>query len=109
VTVSLSNPALCGAPPSIPFYGVPYTQLDVSSNGRVMFGSPTPNTAFTPSAAAALTGYPFVGPWCDLAPNAGGTITISVPSPQLLRVDWVGVNHCQSLIDADGGANDRTS
>ena len=93
MTVSLSNPALCGAPAAIPFFGQLYTQLDVSSNGRVMFGSPAPNTSFTPTAAAALTSYPFVGPWCDLAPNLAGSIAVSVPGPNLLRVDWTGVRY----------------
>ncbi len=91
VTVQLSNPALCGAPTTIPFYGVNYTQFDVISNGRVMFGAPTPNTSFTPSAAAALTSYAFAGAWCDLNPATSGNITISTPTPGIVRVSYNAV------------------
>jgi hypothetical protein len=93
MTVSLANPALCGAPAIMPFFNATYTQFDVSSNGRVLFGSPVPNASGFASVGAALTSDPFVGAWCDLAPNQGGRISISVPASGLVRIDWSEVRY----------------
>jgi hypothetical protein len=93
VTVALSNPALCGAPANMPFFNANFSQFDVSSNGRVLFGSAVPATSGNASVAAALTSDPFVGAWCDLAPNQGGRILISVPASGLVRVDWSEVRY----------------
>lgn len=104
VTIQLSNPAFCGAPFSIPFFGTGYTQFDVSSNARVMFGAPAPNTAFSASVSGAMTAsYPFVGLWCDLNPAAGGSISISVPGPNRIRVDYLGVFYFGTLTPSTFG------
>jgi hypothetical protein len=60
----------------------------------------------------ALTGDPFVGAWCDLAPNLGGTITMASPSSTTFRVDYVavpyfggiGANSFSMILDAAAGA-----
>ena len=74
---------------SIRFYGTVYTQLHVSSNGRVVFGSP--DTAYLATPSGAATGNPFVGFWTDLDPTLGGNITITSPAPGKVRIDWNGV------------------
>ncbi len=74
---------------SMPFYGTTYSQLHVSSNGRVLFGAPS--SSFSPSVSAALSGNPFVGLWTDLDPSLSGNITISSPGMSRVRIDWNGV------------------
>jgi hypothetical protein len=99
VAVQLSNPAFCGAPTTLPFFGTSYGQFDVISNGRVMFGAPSFNTTFTPTVAGAMTAsYPFVGLWCDLNPATGGVISISTPSPLVVRVHYAAVNYFATTI-----------
>lgn len=85
---SLGATPLCG-PSSINFYGATYTRIYVSSNGRAMFGAG--DALFTPTVAAAMTGNPFVGVWCDLSPNVAGNVTLTSPNPSALRIDFVGV------------------
>jgi hypothetical protein len=98
VTVLFSNPAFCAASPTFTFFGQSYTKMDVISNGRITFGSSSLNTSFTPSVAAAMTDFPFMGPWCDLNPATGGSITISNPYPGILRVDWGAVPYFATTI-----------
>jgi len=92
LTVNLGVAPLCGVP-SIPFFGVNYTQMHVISNGRVMFSGATGNTTFTPTVAQALTDQPFVGAWCDLNPAGvpAGTITITTPAPDQVQVNYNAV------------------
>ena len=75
----------------IPFYGTTYTTIHVSSNGRVVFVSP--DTEYSPSISYALSNDPFVGAWSDFDPSTAGTITISSPAPEVVRVDWIGVDY----------------
>jgi hypothetical protein len=92
VLINLTSPQVCW--PSVSMYGTVYTQMQVVSNGRVMFQSAT-NTDWTPTVAEAqaTTSGPFIGFWTDLNPTtvSGGAITASQPAPGLLRVDYVGV------------------
>ncbi len=81
--------ASCGTPFS--FYGTSYSQVHVSSNGRVTFGSA--DTAYGPSALAARSGVPFAGFWTDLDPSAGGQITLSRPNNARVRVTWTAVRY----------------
>jgi hypothetical protein len=92
VTVSLTTPQVCW--PSVTMFGTVYTQMQIISNGRVMF-QPTINTDFSPTVAEAQlsTVGPFVGYWTDFNPAlaVGSSITASQPAPGLLRVDYVNV------------------
>lgn len=107
-TYALGVAPLCG-PTGVPFYGAMQTVLHVISNGRAMFGT-TPNTSFTASAAAATTGNPFWGAWCDLNFAAGSSIAVSAPNPSTVRVDYTNMiywgttvtNSFALLIDASG-------
>jgi hypothetical protein len=92
VTINLGVPPLC-AIPSIPFYGVPYTQMHVLSNGRVQFSGAAGNTTFTPTVAQALTDQPMVGAWCDLNPAGvpAGTITVTTPAIDQVQVNYNAV------------------
>lgn len=98
IKVLLSNPAFCNPPSTIPFYGVSYTDFDVISNGRVMFGAPTFNTSFTPTVATAMTNYPFVGSWCDLNPGLGGSIVIATTAPGVVEVQYNAINYFATTI-----------
>jgi hypothetical protein len=104
VTVPLSHPSLCGAPPTVPFFGTNYSQFDVLSNGRLSFGAPTPNTTGVVSLIGAQLGsYPFVGAWSNLSPNLGGSIAVSVPAPNQIRVDWTNVRYAASPLSTTFG------
>ncbi len=88
--------SLCAS--SIPFYGINYSSLGVITNGRVMFGTATPSTSFTPSAAAGMTDFPWVGVWCDLNQGAGGSINVTSPAAGIVRVDWAAVPYFATAI-----------
>lgn len=89
-TVALSGPPFCG-PGAIPFFGTNFTQMQIISNGRVMFG--TASTSFSPSVATSLTDSGWIGAHTDLNPGAAGSgqITVTQPAPGLVRVDYNGV------------------
>ncbi|MAG54896.1 MAG: hypothetical protein CMJ83_01255 [Planctomycetes bacterium] len=75
-----------------PFFGTVYTQFHVSSNGRVVFGAPDPD--FSPTVAEALADNAFGGFWTDLNPhpiNGSGNITVNVPAPGVVSVDFNAV------------------
>lgn len=86
--VTFSASPVCG-PPSVPFYGTTYTQFQVISNGRIMFG--TNNNTAAPAINGALTNAPSIGSWCDLDPSLGGNITTTSPGLGLVRVSWNNV------------------
>ncbi|MSR75075.1 MAG: hypothetical protein EXS14_06370 [Planctomycetes bacterium] len=92
VTVNLTQPQICW--PSVTMYGTVYTQMQVISNGRIMF-QPTVNTDFSPTIAEAQLASvgPFVGFWTDLNPTTvvGALITASQPAPGLMRVDYTNI------------------
>ncbi len=92
VTVNLSTPQVCW--PSITMFGTVYTQMQIISNGRVMF-QPTVNTDMSPTVAEAQLASvgPFVGYWTDLNPALapGSSITATQPVPGIIRVDYVNV------------------
>ncbi len=74
------------------YYGTIYTDLHVSSNGRVVFGGA--DSDFSPTVAEALTDNPFVGFWTDLNPHpvaGGGNIILDSPLPGVVRVNYNGV------------------
>ena len=73
----------------IPFYGTTFTQIHVSSNGRVLFQSALSD--FSPTVAEALTGVPFAGFWTDLNPGTNGSVTVSNPANNVVRVDYNAV------------------
>lgn len=75
----------------IPFSGSAYTQVSVSSNGRLNFG--TTSNANNPTIAGALANPPFVGAWCDLNPSLGGTISALSPTPTSFRIDYLNVRY----------------
>ncbi len=88
VTVVPAQPPL-HCPATLPFFGVNYTQVHVISNGRIMFN--VVDTDYSPTVAEAIAGSPFVGVWCDLAPQQGGLISITMPTANLFRVTYAGV------------------
>jgi hypothetical protein len=77
--------------PTIPFYGTRYTQIHVSTNGRVLFTGP--DTDFGPSIAEVLTDGPFTGYWNDFDLSAGGSASVHVVAPDLYEVRFLAVPH----------------
>lgn len=86
---TLGPGGLCSTP--FVFYGSAYTTLWVGTNGRVLFGSNTGASDFSPSIAEALTGAPFIGFWTDLDPSSAGSITIDVPSSDTIVASYQGL------------------
>ena len=92
-TVVFGDQPLC-APASFNFYGTPYTQMHVMSNGFIRFDAPNQSWLATPATAAS---YAMVGYWTDLHPgwtNGGagpgpGTVTVSNLGGGVVRIDWV--------------------
>lgn len=76
-------------PGGVQMYGTQYNNLFVASNGRVNFVAADDD--FTASPATALLDNPFVGLWSDLSPNVGGSIDITFPSANTVRVDYNAV------------------
>ena len=85
ITVTPAGLPLCG-PPSVPFYGLAYSTINVHSNGRISFGG-TPSIDFSASPAEAATGLPFVGLWTDLDPSQGA-VTVASPQPDQVSVHF---------------------
>lgn len=64
------------------FYGVPYTQLVIGSNGVINFTTSLAGAYCPWPISAPLLGNPSMrnavcGPWCDIMISAGGSITYS--------------------------------
>ena len=89
VTVDVVNAPACWTNTGVPFYGTIYTEVTVCANGRVMFGGG--DSDFTPSVTEALADNPFVGCWADISPNIAGSVTLSSPATDIVRVDYVNV------------------
>lgn len=90
VTLDLNAPPVCWTTSSVPFYGTSFTTLHIISNGRVLLGG-QPDVDYSATVGEALGDEPFVGFWTDLNPAGGGTITVTEPSPGVLRVDYQNV------------------
>ena len=88
--INLTAPNVCW--PAITMFGTSYTQMCLTSYGRVQFQGTvtTATTDFTPTVAEAQAAatLPFIGFWTYLQVLNSGTITASVPAPGLVRVDW---------------------
>jgi hypothetical protein len=87
--IALGGAPLC-TPASLNFYGTAYTQINMLSNGRMMFG--LANNSFTPTAAAVTTSAGSFGVWTDFNPATGGTVTVSGLAVGGIRLDFAGVN-----------------
>ncbi len=85
-------------PVCIPFFGVNQNNAWVSTNGRVGFGL-SPDAAFFPYVAGAMTGDPFVGYWCDLNVMGGASIVATHPASGLTRVQWNNVPYYNTAIN----------
>lgn len=97
-TVNVVNPPACWTG-GIPFYGTLYSQMFVSSNGRVLFVGT--DTDLTATIAEGLTDNPFVGYWTDLNPALGGSITVSNPGPGVVRVNYANVPYAAEAATAN--------
>ena len=84
VTVNLGAVPLCG-PPSCTFYGTTYTQMHVTTNGRITFG--TASTLATATVANALLAPGFVGAWSDFDTTNGGSVSITATT-QTVTVNY---------------------
>lgn len=89
VTVPLGAPPFCGVP-AFTFFGTTYSQIHVSSNGRVTFGGE--DTAFSATLATAAAGRPFAGFWTDLTPDFGGTVNVT-GSASAVTVNYAGMHY----------------
>ncbi|MEE2711802.1 MAG: hypothetical protein VX913_03420 [Planctomycetota bacterium] len=92
----------CGTMPAINFYGTSYTYFWVCSNGQVQFSFPAPSplvnqgqfTTWMPRAC---------GMWSDLAPNVGGSVTLTASSADVkvsfTNVATAGIMNTASNVD----------
>lgn len=90
VEINVQSAPTCWAAGGVPFYGTNYSSFFVSPNGFLAFGAGG-DTDTTPSVLDALADDARVGFWTDLDPSEGGTVTVSNPMPDVIRVDWNGV------------------
>jgi hypothetical protein len=93
--ITLGGGPLC-TPASLNFYGTAYTQINMLSNGRMMFGAA--NNGWTPSAAGVTTSAGSFGVWCDLNPAMGGTVTVSGLAVGGIRLDYAAINYFGTTI-----------
>ncbi len=84
--VDLTGPEIGGS--QFRFFTNFYTQMYVTSNGRVMFEQGT--ISYSPTVFGAQSEPPSISLWCDLNPAAGGSVTVSRVST-LVTVAWTGV------------------
>ena len=70
-----------------------YDTIQVTDNGRIVFGSTPDDSPFAPSQHAYCDQPPFIGCWMDLDPSLGGSITISADAGSAFRtrIDYVNV------------------
>jgi hypothetical protein len=72
------------------FFGKLYSDIQVTSNGRITFGSV--NTQGAPTLASPVCLQPpQIGYWADLDPSLGGAITLTATGPRSVRVDYSAV------------------
>lgn len=87
--------AVVNLPWAFPYWGRSFTQVSVSSNGTVTFGSntaaPFSNGALGPNGGA-LPGPSIAVLWDDWNPSAGGSIYTGV-SGSAFVIEWYGVYH----------------
>lgn len=95
-TSLLDLPALGLAP--VQFLGGVYSQVGISSNGRITFGGV--DADLSPSVSEAQSDLPFVGYWTDLNPASAGTIDI-VDDGRVLTVRWNGVPYFAETATVD--------
>ncbi|HMS17183.1 MAG TPA: hypothetical protein PKA37_10120, partial [Planctomycetota bacterium] len=83
------NYALTG--PAVNFYGSPFPNIFVCSNGRVAFGAG--DNDFSPTLTEAINNVAFAGCWTDLEPNAGGCISVFEDGLGEVSVAYEGVRN----------------
>lgn len=87
--VEFVAPPLCG-PSSVAFYGTLYTDMYVSSNGRITMNGGN-SLDFAPTIAEAMNGFPLIAPgWADLSPQVTNGLNISA-TPTSVTVDYANV------------------
>lgn len=74
----------------IEFYGVSYTQVTVTSNGRLMGGNSGNNDTIS-RIMQARGSFPFIGLWTDLDPSRGGTWTFGAPARDIVELTYTSV------------------
>jgi hypothetical protein len=76
------------------WYGLYYSTLYVSSNGRLTFGAPsnTGAAAYSGGSSSFVSGPPSFGVWTDLDPSQGGTVTVDNQA-SYIRITYSGVPH----------------
>ncbi len=73
----------------VPFFFQSFSQMHVSSNGRVTFGSS--DASFLPVVTSTTTGPGWFGHWLDLNPSVGpaaNVITVDSPAANVFRVHY---------------------
>lgn len=89
----------CWSGGSVSFYGTSYTELNVLSNGRVMFGGG--NLAFEATAARAASQSPSVGFWTDLTPNSASLIEVRGEAGDRIALSFTNVPYFRETATAD--------
>lgn len=89
LTVNLANVSC--APPSINFWGTSFSNMHVTTNGRVTMGGA--DTAYTATLAAAMAGVGFVGHWVDYGTTVAGSVTYAVTAPGVISVNYNGIGY----------------
>jgi hypothetical protein len=82
------------------WYGVPYTDVYVGSNGFITFGSGS--STFSESASSMLANQPRIaGWWDDLNPSSGGTVSFATDNAGTAEICFSAVPEYYST-----GSND---
>jgi hypothetical protein len=99
VAVNVVSAPNCWTAAGVPFFGVNYPTINVSSNGRVTFTAV--DTDGTASVAEVATDGPFTGCWVDLNPALGGNITVTNPAAGVVRVNYNAVPYAGEAATAN--------
>lgn len=78
-------------------YGVTFSQIVVQANGRMFFGG-LGSTGTAPSATTFASNPPSFGVWTNFNPALGGSITVTQPSPGVIRADYTAVPYATTAI-----------
>jgi hypothetical protein len=93
-TLSLSTLAPVNAITGVPFFNAVWSEIQVSANGRLMFGAGS--TSYYPDAATWATDPASVGYFSDFSPQAPGASVTAAASGSLVTINYNNVPHWAS-------------
>lgn len=95
-TLSLASLGPVNSITAVPFFNSAWSQIQVSANGRLMFGAGS--TSYYPSAASWVTEPPSVGYFSDFSPQATGASVTATANGSVVTVSYNNVPHWASTV-----------